>query len=107
MLETHAPEIVIYLAGADPYEDDQLGSLRLTKAGLAERDRLVFGEARLRGVPVAAVLAGGYARRTSDVVEIHTGTVREALDCWGPLVPRPARRATARDERRRTPDPSA
>lgn len=69
------PEIVIYLAGADPFEGDRLGGLKLTKAGLAARDRLVFEAARAQGVPVATVLAGGYAEDVQDTVDIHVATI--------------------------------
>lgn len=69
------PDMVIYLAGADPYEDDRLGRLKLTKAGLAERDQLVFDKVRQRGLPIAIAMAGGYARNIDDTVEIHTNTV--------------------------------
>ena len=69
------PDLVIYLAGADPYEDDRLGRLKLTKAGLAERDQLVFDKVRRRGLPIAIAMAGGYARQIDDTVEIHTNTV--------------------------------
>lgn len=69
------PDMVIYLAGADPYEDDRLGRLKLTKAGLAERDQLVFDKVRQRGLPIAMAMAGGYARNIDDTVEIHTNTV--------------------------------
>lgn len=72
------PDLVIYLAGADPYEHDQLGSLRLTKRGLRERDLLVIGEARRRRIAVAVVLAGGYAVDLEDTVAIHLNTVRVA-----------------------------
>ena len=68
-------DTVFYLAGADPYEGDKLGSLRLTREGLLERDRLVFEAARKENTPVCVVLAGGYAHRTEDVVEIHTNTL--------------------------------
>ena len=74
----HAPRCVFYLAGADPYEDDQLGGLRLTRDGLRERDRMVFGAARAAGVPVVVTLAGGYARRVEDTVAIHVATIEEA-----------------------------
>jgi acetoin utilization deacetylase AcuC-like enzyme len=74
----HAPACVFYLAGADPYDDDQLGGLRLTKDGLRARDCLVFDAARAAGVPVVVVLAGGYARRVDDTVEIHVATIEEA-----------------------------
>jgi acetoin utilization deacetylase AcuC-like enzyme len=69
------PDMVIYLAGADPYEDDRLGRLKLTKAGLAERDALVFDKVRQRGLPIAIAMAGGYARQIDDTVEIHANTV--------------------------------
>ena len=75
----HAPQCVFYLAGADPYEDDQLGGLRLTKAGLRRRDRLVIDTVRRVGVPLVVVLAGGYARRVEDTVAIHVATIEEAL----------------------------
>ena len=68
-------DIVFYLAGADPYEGDKLGSLRLSKKGLLERDRLVFEAAQRENAAVCVVLAGGYAHRTEDVVEIHTNTL--------------------------------
>ncbi len=74
--DEHAPEAVCYVAGADPYEDDQLGSLGISKQGLLERDRIVIGEAGRRGIPVFAVLAGGYARRTADVIDIHYNTAQ-------------------------------
>jgi len=72
------PDIVFYLAGADPYEDDQLGGLRLTFAGLRDRDRRVFAAVRAAGVPLVVTLAGGYARRVRDTVDIHVATVEEA-----------------------------
>jgi acetoin utilization deacetylase AcuC-like enzyme len=75
----HAPQCVFYLAGADPYEDDQLGGLRLTKDGLRERDRLVVKTVRLAGVPLVVTLAGGYARRIEDTVAIHAATIEEAV----------------------------
>jgi acetoin utilization deacetylase AcuC-like enzyme len=74
----HAPECIFYLAGADPYEDDQLGGLRLTKEGLRRRDRMVIDAARSAGVPLVIVLAGGYARHVEDTVAIHVATIEEA-----------------------------
>ena len=74
----HAPQCVFYLAGADPYEDDQLGGLRLTKEGLRRRDRLVIDAVREAGVPLVITLAGGYARRVEDTVAIHSATIEEA-----------------------------
>jgi acetoin utilization deacetylase AcuC-like enzyme len=73
------PQCVFYLAGADPYEDDQLGGLRLTKDGLRQRDRLVIDAVRAANVPLVVVLAGGYARRVEDTVAIHVATIEEAL----------------------------
>jgi acetoin utilization deacetylase AcuC-like enzyme len=72
------PDIVFYLAGADPYEKDQLGGLALTKAGLKERDKLVIENARRLGIAVAVVMAGGYALEIKDTVDIHLNTVRIA-----------------------------
>lgn len=72
------PDLVIYLAGADPYEDDRLGRLKLSKQGLAERDQLVFDKVQKRGLPIALAMAGGYARQIDDTVEIHTNTVCSA-----------------------------
>jgi acetoin utilization deacetylase AcuC-like enzyme len=69
------PELIVYLAGADPYEGDRLGGLKLTKAGLAARDRLIIDAARAAGLPLATVLAGGYAANVEDTVDIHTATV--------------------------------
>jgi acetoin utilization deacetylase AcuC-like enzyme len=72
------PDLVLYLAGADPYEKDQLGGLQLTLAGLRERDRIVIENARRCRIPVAVVLAGGYAAEIEDTVRIHLNTIRAA-----------------------------
>ena len=74
------PELVLYLAGADPYFEDQLGGLSLTFDGLMERDRLVIGTALGRGIPVAIVLAGGYAQNVEDTVTIHANTAAVAKE---------------------------
>ena len=74
----HAPEVVFYLAGADPFEGDKLGRLALTKAGLRERDEMVLQACRERGLPVATVMSGGYAADIADTVEIHCNTLRAA-----------------------------
>jgi acetoin utilization deacetylase AcuC-like enzyme len=74
-----SPDLVFYLAGADSFEEDRLGGLHLTKRGLAERDRLVAAAARLGGVPIATVLAGGYAADVADTVDIHAATIRALL----------------------------
>ncbi|MBE0433926.1 histone deacetylase [candidate division WOR-3 bacterium] len=70
------PDCAIYVAGADPYVLDQLGNLRLTVEGLRQRDGLVIGRAVTSRVPVATVLAGGYAENVEDTVEIHCNTAR-------------------------------
>lgn len=75
------PDLVVYVAGADPYVDDQLGRLALTREGLRRRDRLVFQALAATGVPVVVVLAGGYARRLDDTVAIHAATIDEAASC--------------------------
>lgn len=73
------PDLIIYLAGADPFEDDRLGRLSLTKAGLAQRDERVFAFAKHRGIPVSVAMAGGYARVIEDTVDIHFQTVARGL----------------------------
>ena len=75
-----APELVIYVAGADPFEQDRLGRLALTEAGLEARDRAVYRWARARGLPVAAVMAGGYAPDPADIAGIHFRTVRAGAE---------------------------
>ena len=74
-LERSRPQLAFYLAGADPYEDDRLGRLKLTKEGLARRDEWVLRTLRSRGIPVAIAMAGGYARDIEDSVEIHANTL--------------------------------
>ena len=77
------PELLVYVAGADPYQEDQLGGLSLTFDGLRERDRLVIWTALSKRIPVAIVLAGGYAESVEDTISIHANTVkvaREVLD---------------------------
>jgi acetoin utilization deacetylase AcuC-like enzyme len=89
-------DLVLYLAGADPHEDDTLGHLALTRAGLAARDRLVLELCRRECLPVAVLMAGGYGRRVEDTAEIHLETVRIAAE-MAPTWPLPARRG-AREE---------
>jgi acetoin utilization deacetylase AcuC-like enzyme len=79
-LELARPELAIYLAGADPYADDRLGRLAVTKRGLAERDRFVLNACKGAGVPVAIAMAGGYGRQMADTVDIHFQTVRIAAE---------------------------
>ncbi len=76
ILDTHKPDLVFYLAGADPYRGDRLGQLSLTIEGLKKRDELILGLLKDKHIPVAVVLAGGYAERTEDVVEIHVNTAK-------------------------------
>lgn len=85
ILDEHKPELVIFVAGADPYQYDQLGALRLTKRGLALRDRIVIEGCHTREIPVAPVMAGGYALDTKDTVDIHVNTARECLRALGEL----------------------
>lgn len=75
-----APQLLFYVAGADPYREDQLGGLALTMEGLRRRDALVFDYARRNQTPVAIALAGGYARRVADTVSIHASTILAARD---------------------------
>ncbi|WP_420475800.1 histone deacetylase [Noviherbaspirillum sp. ST9] len=69
------PDLIIYLAGADPHEGDRLGRLKLSMAGLAARDRMVFDQARSRGIPVAVTMAGGYGKNIQDTVDVHIQTI--------------------------------
>ncbi len=77
-LRRAAADLVIFVSGADPFAEDKLGRLKLTRAGLAARDRLVFGLCRAAGLPVAVTMAGGYARQVTDTVDIHFRTVAVA-----------------------------
>lgn len=77
------PDLVIYLAGADPYHDDRLGRLGLSFAGLAERDNRIFSRCRDEQTPLALAMAGGYARQIDDTVRIHATTIRHAKRTWG------------------------
>jgi len=81
-LERSRPQLAFYLAGADPYEGDRLGRLKLTKAGLARRDEMVLGTLASRHTPVAIAMAGGYARDIEDSVDIHANTLRTARRIW-------------------------
>jgi acetoin utilization deacetylase AcuC-like enzyme len=81
-LRQFEPELMCYIAGADPYREDQLGGLSLTIEGLKRRDELVFRVARVRGIPVMVTFAGGYARRVEDTVTIHCNTVLAAKEIF-------------------------
>ena len=78
-LDGFKPEFALYVAGADVYRGDLLGGLGLSVGGIRRRDAFVLAECRRRGLPVAAVLSGGYARKFTDTVRIHANTIREAL----------------------------
>jgi acetoin utilization deacetylase AcuC-like enzyme len=83
VLFEHQPDLLIHVAGADPYHQDQLGGLALTLEGLKRRDRMVIETARRQDVPVAVVLAGGYASNVEDTVLIHVNTgaaAREVME---------------------------
>jgi acetoin utilization deacetylase AcuC-like enzyme len=82
-LRQFEPELICYIAGADPYREDQLGGLALTLEGLKRRDELVFRVARARNVPVMVTYAGGYARKVEDTVTIHCNTVVAAKEVFG------------------------
>jgi acetoin utilization deacetylase AcuC-like enzyme len=75
-------DLAIYLAGADPYQNDRLGRMAVTMEGLAQRDQIVFDLCRAAGLPVAIAMAGGYARDVHQIVAIHTQTIRIAADLW-------------------------
>jgi acetoin utilization deacetylase AcuC-like enzyme len=76
------PDLLCYIAGADPYREDQLGGLSLSIDGLKKRDELVFRVAKARGIPVMVTLAGGYARNVEDTVTIHCNTVVAAKEVF-------------------------
>ena len=77
-IHTARPDLLLFLAGADPYEHDRMGRLRVSKAALAHRDEVVFSRCREEGVPVAVAMGGGYARDIDDSVDIHFQTVQAA-----------------------------
>jgi acetoin utilization deacetylase AcuC-like enzyme len=79
-LQRSQADLAIYVAGADPFVGDKLGRLALSKAGLAERDAMVFRFCQQEGIPVAVSMAGGYARQVQDTVDIHFQTIRTAVE---------------------------
>ncbi len=79
VLDETEPDIVFYLAGADPYVGDRLGKLGLSIEGLRERDRFVFEQCRTRAIPVVVAMSGGYATDVDAIVTIHTNTIAEAV----------------------------
>nr|MCU0466409.1 histone deacetylase [Anaerolineae bacterium] len=74
------PDLAIYIAGADPFEGDRLGKLKISKHGLAERDKIVFELCGRAGLPIAVAMGGGYARDIEDIVDIHVQTIRLASE---------------------------
>ncbi len=80
LYDEHKPDIAFYVAGADPFEMDQLGSLQITKQGLRKRDEMVIEGAAKRGIPLVVTLAGGYAPDVNDTVEIHCNTAKTAIE---------------------------
>jgi acetoin utilization deacetylase AcuC-like enzyme len=81
-LRQFEPDLICYIAGADPYREDQLGGLALTIEGLKKRDELVFRVARARDIPVMVTYAGGYAQKVQDTVTIHCNTVIAAKEIF-------------------------
>jgi acetoin utilization deacetylase AcuC-like enzyme len=81
-LRQFEPDLLCYVAGADPYREDQLGGLSLTIEGLKKRDELVFRVARVRDIPVMVTFGGGYARNVEDTVTIHSNTVIAAKEVF-------------------------
>lgn len=79
-LRQFTPDLICYIAGADPYREDQLGGLALTIEGLKKRDELVFRVAKAKSIPVMVTYAGGYARNVADTVTIHSNTVIAAKE---------------------------
>lgn len=80
VLDRHDPEVVFYLAGADPYEGDRLGRLKLTIEGLRQRDEIVLRRCRARGIPVALSMSGGYCPDIDAIVTIHANTLQTAAE---------------------------
>lgn len=80
LLDGDRPELVVYQGGADPFERDRLGDLKLTKPGLRRRDEMVFAACRSRRIPILVTLGGGYADDVDDVVDIHVATIAALQD---------------------------
>ena len=78
----HDPDIIFYLAGADPFEKDKLGRLKLTKEGLMHRDEMVLEFAKAIEVPIVTTMSGGYGEDIKDTVEIHCNTIRAAKNVF-------------------------
>ena len=102
LYEEFKPDLVYYLAGADPFENDQLGELEITHEGLQERDRIVIENARRLELPLVIVLAGGYASDIEDTVTAHMNTISVAQK-----VERSLSRRFAKSRPRSNPDTSS
>jgi acetoin utilization deacetylase AcuC-like enzyme len=86
VFDRQRPDAAFYLAGADPYEGDRLGRLKLTIEGLQRRDQLVLNRCRTLHVPVVITMSGGYAHDVNAIVSIHANTIRTAIDCFRPAL---------------------
>jgi len=84
LIDKHHPDLLVYVAGADPYREDQLGALGLSLDGLERRDAFVTATCEERDLPMMVVLAGGYAMNVEDTVQIHTTTLTTAARLWAP-----------------------
>lgn len=96
-------DAAVFVSGADPYEHDRLGKLKLTREGLAERDRRVFAACRRHQLPVAVVMGGGYCNDVESIVDIHLETIRQANDysaTWPTQLPRHFKNGEPNDEQR-------
>ncbi|MEK9149325.1 MAG: histone deacetylase, partial [Candidatus Desantisbacteria bacterium] len=82
MMNMVEPELIVYVAGADPYCNDQLGGLKVTIKGFIRRDEILFEPAKKKGVPIVLVLAGGYAKELSDTVQIHYNAIKKAMELF-------------------------
>ena len=82
LYEKENPDLIFYLAGADPYERDQLGGLDITSEGLQERDKIIIEGARKLGIPLVILLAGGYAYDVEDTVKVHMNTINVARKAY-------------------------
>lgn len=83
LLRELGPDLILYQAGVDVMKGDRLGSLALSKAGIRERDRMVFEGAQSQGIPIGVTLGGGYADRLADIVNAHVSTIRQAVERLG------------------------
>ncbi len=82
IISSFRPEIILYVAGADPYEHDKIGNLAVTKRGLLDRDEFIYSQAINYQIPLGVVLAGGYAEKEEDTVDIHFNTIKSAVNAF-------------------------